>query len=62
MANAPLLGTGWHELVEMICPTSKVEYFLKEGWTLICPTGGDLPVGQNGIFLARDWTGQITLK
>jgi hypothetical protein len=42
MANAPLCGTGWHELVEMICPTGKVENFLQRGWTahsLICPSG-----------------------
>jgi hypothetical protein len=34
------------EFVEMICPTGKAEYFSNQGWTLICPTGGDLPDGQ----------------
>jgi hypothetical protein len=24
---------GRDELVELICPTAKAEYFLKEGWT-----------------------------
>jgi len=33
MANAPLFGTGWGELVEMICPTGKAEYFSRKGWT-----------------------------
>jgi hypothetical protein len=32
--EAPLLsGTGWGELVEMICPTAKAKYFLQEVWT-----------------------------
>ncbi len=38
----PLCGTGRGELVEMICPTGKAEYFCKGGWTgksLICPSG-----------------------
>jgi hypothetical protein len=38
----PLCGTGRAELVEMICPTGKAEYFCKGGWTgksLICPSG-----------------------
>jgi hypothetical protein len=42
MANAPLFGTGWRELVEMICPTSKAKNISREGWTrnsLICPSG-----------------------
>src|ERR1700682_4487290 len=26
MANAPLLGTGWGELLPVICPTAKAEY------------------------------------
>jgi hypothetical protein len=29
----PLCGTGRAELVEMICPTGKAEYFCKGGWT-----------------------------
>ena len=39
---SPLCGTGWGELVEMIWPTGKAEYFCKQGWTgksLICPSG-----------------------
>src|SRR3984893_18202738 len=50
MANAPLFGTGWRELVEMICPTSKAKNISREGWTgnsLICPSGksvADCPV------------------
>jgi hypothetical protein len=38
----PLCGTGRGELVEMICPTGKAEYFCKGGWTgnsVICPSG-----------------------
>jgi hypothetical protein len=38
----PLCGTGRAELVEMICPTGKAEYFCKGGWTgnsVICPSG-----------------------
>jgi len=31
MANAPLLGTGWRELVEMICLTAKAKYFFARG-------------------------------
>jgi len=27
MANVPLSGTGWRELIELICPTRKAEYF-----------------------------------
>jgi hypothetical protein len=42
MANAPLLGTGWCELLPVICPTAKAEYFLEAGLTEIT----DLPVGQ----------------
>jgi hypothetical protein len=64
MANAPLLGTGWHELVEMICPTSKVEYFFEKGWTLICPTGGNLPAGHSmadkPLALAMTWMARGT--
>jgi hypothetical protein len=33
MANAPLAGKGRGELVELICPTAKAKYFLKEDWT-----------------------------
>jgi hypothetical protein len=29
----PSCGTGWRELVALICPTAKVEYFSDEGWT-----------------------------
>src|SRR5260370_1344656 len=43
MANAPLLGPGWDELVSVICPTAKAKYFCKGGWT----ENTDLPVGQN---------------
>jgi len=35
----PLVRVRRDELVEMICPTSKAEYFSERGWTLICPTG-----------------------
>jgi hypothetical protein len=31
--SAPLAGKGQGELVELICPTIKAEYFLREGWT-----------------------------
>jgi hypothetical protein len=31
MANAPLLGTGWGELLPVICPTAKAKYFCKKG-------------------------------
>ena len=31
--SAPLAGKGRGELVELICPTAKAEYFLREGWT-----------------------------
>ena len=43
----PLCGTGRAELVEMICPTGKAEYFCKGGWTgksLICPSGNSVDV------------------
>jgi hypothetical protein len=42
VAQRPSLGTGRGELVEMICPTGKAEYFSQEGWTgnsVICPSG-----------------------
>ena len=29
----PSCGTGWRELVALICPTGKVEYFCERGWT-----------------------------
>jgi hypothetical protein len=35
-------GTGWRELVEMICPTGLAEYFSQKGWTgneVICLSG-----------------------
>jgi len=59
MANAPLLGTGWGELLDLICPTGQAEYFLRAGLTEIT----DLPVGQSAygdcpeIFAAirNDW-------
>jgi hypothetical protein len=44
---SPLCGTGWGELVEMICPTGKAEYFCRGGWTgksLICPSGKSVDV------------------
>jgi hypothetical protein len=44
---SPLCGTGQGELVEMICPTGKAEYFCKGGWTgksLICPSGKSVDV------------------
>jgi hypothetical protein len=28
-------GIGWRELVEMICPSGKAKYFLKQNWTAI---------------------------
>ena len=31
--SAPLAGKGRGELVELICPTAKAVYFLREGWT-----------------------------
>jgi hypothetical protein len=33
MANAPLLGPGWGELVSVICPTAEAKYFSQRGWT-----------------------------
>jgi len=42
MANAPLLGPGWGELLPVICPTAKAEYFPQEGLTAFF----DLPVGR----------------
>jgi len=38
----PSFGTGWRELVELICPTTKAESFCERGWTgksPICPSG-----------------------
>jgi hypothetical protein len=40
----PLCGTGRGELVEMICPTGKAEYFCKGGWTDPSP---DSPSGKS---------------
>src|SRR5438552_14428694 len=40
IAIRPSSGTGWRDLVEMICPTGIAKNFSKQGWTLICPTGG----------------------
>src|SRR5258708_36852839 len=31
--DTPLLGTGWRELVEMICRTGKANIFCGKGWT-----------------------------
>src|SRR5258706_14123105 len=31
--DTSLCRTGWGELVEMICPTAKAEYFCEGGWT-----------------------------
>ncbi len=49
----PLCGTGRAELVEMICPTGKAEYFCKGGWTgksLICPSGNPIcDIGRTAI-------------
>ena len=40
IAKRPSLrGTGWRELVALICPTAKAKYFSREGWTVICPSG-----------------------
>ena len=33
MANAPLFGTEWLKLVEVICPTGQAKYFSRKGWT-----------------------------
>src|ERR1700730_18923097 len=33
MANAPLFGTEWLRLVEVICPTGQAKYFFREDWT-----------------------------
>jgi hypothetical protein len=41
MANAPLLGTGWGELLPVICPTAEAEYFPNHGLTAFF----DLPDG-----------------
>jgi hypothetical protein len=49
MANAPLLGPGWGELLPVICPTGQEEYFLKRGLTEII----DLPVGHAVQSVAR---------
>ena len=38
IASRPSCGCETGELVELICPTTKAEYFFKQGWTLICPT------------------------
>jgi hypothetical protein len=43
MANAPLLGPGWGELLPVICPTAETKYFCKRGWT----EKTDLPVGHH---------------
>jgi hypothetical protein len=44
--EAPLLiGLGWREVLAVICPTPKGEYFWRKGWTgfrnakVICPSG-----------------------
>jgi hypothetical protein len=40
----PSCGTGWRELVALICPTGKAEYFCERGWTgksVICPSGNE---------------------
>src|ERR1700690_4106549 len=36
IAIRPSCEAGRGELVEMICPTGKAEYFCQEGWTRIC--------------------------
>ena len=33
IAKRPFVGTGRGELVEMICPTAKAEYFFDQDWT-----------------------------
>ena len=33
IAIRPSCGTGWRGLVQMICPTAKAKYFLREDWT-----------------------------
>jgi hypothetical protein len=33
IAKRPSCGIEWRELVVMICPTSKAEYFSREYWT-----------------------------
>jgi hypothetical protein len=33
MANAPLIETGWREVIKMICPTRLEEYFCEGDWT-----------------------------
>src|SRR5258707_15721131 len=33
IAIRPSCGTGWRELVEMICPTGEAKYFCKGDWT-----------------------------
>jgi hypothetical protein len=40
-AKRPSCGPGWRELVALICPTRKAEYFSLAGWTGF----SDLPVG-----------------
>ena len=32
----PSSGTGWRELVALICPTAKAKYFCRTGWTDFC--------------------------
>jgi hypothetical protein len=44
--DPPLFRVGWRELVEMICPTTKAEYFLRGGWT----GNSDLPVEAEQVF------------
>src|ERR1700681_3044563 len=50
MANAPLLGTGWGELLDLICPTGQAEYFLKACLTEIT----DLPVRQSAYGVCTE--------
>src|SRR5450631_3559573 len=53
IAIRPCSGTGWRELVEMICPTGEAKYFCKWDWTGKLqrrPTGKSLePAGSNTI-------------
>src|SRR6266702_5238270 len=40
----------------VICPTTEAKYFCADGWTGICPTGADLPVG---YWISARWIGRI---
>jgi hypothetical protein len=53
IASAPLVGSGWRKLVEMICPTTEGKYFREEGWTAFVdlPDGRGSAASTSGICL-----------